>query len=300
VERITCGHVAADTEGLLAAYVGVSKTEREGLRRELGLSGTVFLYVGRLIPLKGLPELLSAWSGLDSLVRGRANLLLVGDGPERAPLEALCRENGLTNVRFVVAVDYDRIAPYYAAADLFVMPTLEDNWSLVVPEAMACGLPILCSKYNGCWPELVREGENGWVFDPLDRPRTCGSLKTTIAASPERLRAMGRDSSAVVRQHLPGEVAQAIHKARGCWPWSANRCQHPTDFSFTQRGPSTPGPFHPPDASLTGTARVSKRPARANRSLTVAARPAWGHRSLPAAVRAKGSEMPSPAKPGTE
>ena len=48
------------------------------------------------------------------------------------------------------------------------MPTIEDNWSLVVPEAMACGLPVATSIYNGCYPELVNKNLNGMVFDTFN------------------------------------------------------------------------------------------------------------------------------------
>jgi glycosyltransferase involved in cell wall biosynthesis len=65
-------------------------------------------------------------------------------------------------------VNYNEIYRYYAVADVFVLPTLEDNWSLVIPEAMACGLPVATSIYNGCHVELIHEGENGCVFDTLD------------------------------------------------------------------------------------------------------------------------------------
>ena len=102
--------------------------------------------------------------------------------------------------------------PYYAAADAFVIPTLEDNWSLVVPEAMACGLPILCSKYNGCWPELVQEGRNGWVFDPLDEQGTTETLSTAVRCQPE-LATMGAESLAIVSEHSPRRAAQAILSA---------------------------------------------------------------------------------------
>ena len=114
----------------------------------------------------------------------------MGDGPERQSLEQSAKSKGL-NVRFIGPVDYDKLAPYYAAADAFIIPTLEDNWSLVVPEAMACGLPILCSKYNGCWPELVQEGRNGWVFDPLDPADTVRCL-----AQCARLKAESRKQKA--------------------------------------------------------------------------------------------------------
>ena len=104
------------------------------------------------------------------------------------------------------------MALYYAAADVFIIPTLEDNWSLVVPEAMACGLPILCSRYNGCWPELVKEGVNGWVFDPFD---INDMLRVFRAASDagDQLKKMGDRSHEIVEAHSPENAARSILSA---------------------------------------------------------------------------------------
>lgn len=138
-------------------------------------------------------------------------LVIVGDGPERGRLMNQTSAAGLKSVYFEGSVDYDHMAGYYAASDAFVMPTLEDNWSLVVPEAMACGLPILCSKYNGCWPELVQE-RNGWVFDPLDPQDTLRGLKACIERGPE-LPGMGRESRAIIAGHTPRHAARSIYEA---------------------------------------------------------------------------------------
>jgi len=121
----------------------------------------------------------------------------------------MCSQRNLTGVRFVGSVDYDNIAQYYAAADIFIMPTLEDNWSLVVPEAMACGLPILCSKYNGCWPELVHDGINGWVFDPLKPDDIMRVLEWCIEHS-EDLKSMGEKSGQIVARLTPETAAKSI------------------------------------------------------------------------------------------
>ncbi len=128
---------------------------------------TVFLTVSRLIKLKGIDLLLTAWKRFQQSGNKDCALLIVGDGPERRLLEQLCINQSINDIFFAGLVEYDYIHLYYALSDIFVIPTPEDNWSLVVPEAMACGKPILCSRYNGCWPELVQEDFNGWVFDPL-------------------------------------------------------------------------------------------------------------------------------------
>ena len=176
------------------------------------LYGTVFLYVGRLIRLKGLSELLAGWERFTHSSRDKVTLLLVGEGPEQGSLERFCRDHSLENVRFAGPVDYDGLAEYYRCADLFIIPTLEDNWSLVVPEAMACGLPILCSRYNGCWPELVTAA-NGWIFDPLHAGDVHRVLTQAMAAR-ERWGPMGKCSRTIVGTYTPSWAAGVIHE--GC------------------------------------------------------------------------------------
>ena len=209
---ITTGHMAADTDGLRTRVQAIGQDQRKAIRLEMNIRGLAFLYVGQLIKRKGLEELLAGWARFERTAPGGATLLLVGNGPEAENLRARAAAANLEHVRLVGPVDYDSIASYYAAADVFVMPTLEDNWSLVVPEAMACGLPILCSKYNGCWPELVHTGGNGWVFDPLDSSDVFRALERCLAHAPVLPR-MGRNSQVVIGDHTPQKAAEAILRA---------------------------------------------------------------------------------------
>jgi glycosyltransferase involved in cell wall biosynthesis len=210
---ITTGHMAADTDSLKLKVEAIGREQRDAIRTEMNIRGLAFLYVGQLIKRKGVEELLAGWARFERTVPGRGTLLIVGGGSEAENLRAQVAAAGLQHVRFAGPVDYDGIASYYAAADVFVMPTLEDNWSLVVPEAMACGLPILCSRYNGCWPELVHAGGNGWVFDPLDSSGVFRALERCLANAP-MLPRMGRNSQVVIGDHTPQKAAEAI--LRGC------------------------------------------------------------------------------------
>lgn len=212
-ERITFGHMVADVEGLRHSSAMVTAAQVHALRSRLRLDGLVFLYVGQLIARKGVHELLTAWSRLSRTIgRQEATLLIVGDGPQREDLERRCEREGLASVRFAGAVDYDELSLYYRSADVFTIPTLEDNWSLVVSEAMACGLPVMCSIYNGCWPELV-SADNGWTFDPHDAEQTVSVLRTVLA-SRDRLGAMGRASKRILDDFTPTTAARQI--ARAC------------------------------------------------------------------------------------
>jgi glycosyltransferase involved in cell wall biosynthesis len=150
---------------------------------------------------------------LEQCQPGAGTLLIAGDGPLRQELEAKVREHSLHSVRFLRHVEYDAIASFYAASDVFVLPTLEDNWALVVPEAMACGLPILCSRFNGGHGDLIDEEKNGWVFDPYDEENFCGKLATCVAQR-DRLPEMGRRSLKIIENHGPERAAESIME--GC------------------------------------------------------------------------------------
>jgi glycosyltransferase involved in cell wall biosynthesis len=99
---------------------------------------------------------------------------IVGDGNLYNSLK--CKYEKDSSIVFWGRVDYDEIYKFYATSDVFILPTIEDNWSLVVPEAMACGLPVATSIYNGCHPELIHEGENGCTFDTYDNKSILNAL----------------------------------------------------------------------------------------------------------------------------
>ncbi len=224
--KINTGNMAADTEGLTELRAHFSTGEVQNLKAELGLNQYVFLFTGRLVPLKGVDKLLSVWFKTFASEKD-ASLLIVGGGAEKEILQNKCIENNCENVVFTGEVDYDLIYRYFAVSNVFVIPTLQDNWSLVVPEAMACGLPVICSKYNGCWPELVRP-ENGWVFDPLNSEDFTEKLKSTWNIR-EKWFSMGKNSLNIVENYTPPKVASKIYQA--CTNATLKKAPHTSSFS---------------------------------------------------------------------
>lgn len=213
-EKITTGHMVSDTNGLSEAVREITRDDIEEYKRQYNISvdTKVFLSVGQLIKRKGIDKLLCIWSKLQNEYQVNATLVIVGSGPEQQLLEDIVESNIIANVVFAGNVDYDKIHMFYALADVFVISTLEDNWSLVVPEAMSCKKPILCSKYNGCWPELVKDGINGYVFDPYDSDKTA-MLFNSIISDSKSLMKMGEKSYDIVRPFTPSSAAVAIEKA---------------------------------------------------------------------------------------
>jgi glycosyltransferase involved in cell wall biosynthesis len=208
-ERIAYGHMVADTKTLNEKAVITTQQKRDAIRQKLDIKGLCFLFVGQLTDRKGVHHLLDSWSKFEKSRPAQGTLLIIGEGPEAGTLQNQANGLNLSCVRFPGAVDYDQIADYYASADVFIIPTLEDNWSLVVPEAMTCGLPILCSKYNGCWPELVHNSENGWVFDPLDHEDLFRCL-TECVKNKDRLKQMGEKSKVIVGNYTPEKAAETV------------------------------------------------------------------------------------------
>jgi glycosyltransferase involved in cell wall biosynthesis len=201
--------MVADSEKLVEAFELVSVAGVDALRQKFGKPELVFLAVGRLNERKGIRELIKGWSLIEQNSNEKLMLIIIGKGPLEKELKTLTKNLNLKGVIFYGSVDYNDIARYYAVADVFVMPTLEDNWSLVVPEAMACGLPVICSKYNGCYPELIEPGKNGWIFDPLDKEDTFQALKKCVE-SKLKLKQMGEKSKKIISHHTPQHAAHAI------------------------------------------------------------------------------------------
>jgi len=147
---------------LYGAARQVSVSEREARRQELGLSGCVFLYVGRLWQGKGLDELLTAYRNLEVELGDKVSLLVVGDGVDEAHYRHLF--TSLPRVVMPGFIQPAELPHWYALADCLVFPTHGDPNGLVVEEALAAGLPVIVSDAAGDIRSRVPEGIAGYVF----------------------------------------------------------------------------------------------------------------------------------------
>lgn len=146
-----------------------------------------FLFVGRLIPQKGLQHLIAALGMLSSASWSRIRVHIVGDGPERAALEAEQKRHGFREVLvFHGNVDYPRVRDFYASAHVFVYPTLRDYRALAPFEALSAGMPIISSMHDGGVSENVVDGCNGFVVEPTDHGQFARVIQS-IVDQPELL-----------------------------------------------------------------------------------------------------------------
>ncbi|WP_406684198.1 glycosyltransferase family 4 protein [Seonamhaeicola sp. MEBiC1930] len=206
LKKVTYGHMVADIDTFNIDKSNVKKDYF--IDKVDDLNTLIYIYVGRLVDAKGINELLFCWNNFQK--RKKVKLFLIGDGPDREKYELKIEEMELKNVVFLGKIEYEKLSHLYKSADVFVMPTLEDNWSLVVPEAMAAGLPILCSIYNGCYPEYITE-KNGWVFDPLDQVDFLSNLEKSYHCN--YLKELGVASKEIISNFSPLEASKSILKA---------------------------------------------------------------------------------------
>jgi len=170
---------------------------REAARRDLGLGPEpTLLFVGRIQRLKGIDVLIRAAAALADDLPGIKVLIAGGSGEaagKRPPEEEreLARLRGIVDelgfqdsVRFLGAVDQSRLAQYYRAADLTVMPSTYESFGLVAVESMACGTPVVASRVGGL-ATIVRDDENGALV-PWRDPRLFADRIRSILTEPRR------------------------------------------------------------------------------------------------------------------
>lgn len=174
------------------------------------LSKPSFLYVGRLAEEKNVPGLLKSWIAYREQ-GGTWPLVLCGDGPERAALEAAATQSGLgAEVVFTGLKTTRELLPHYAEAGCFVLPSTREPWGLVVNEAMAAGLPVLVSERCGCAEDLVQAGGNGFTLDPQNQPAMTALLHRMEQLPADERKRMGERSAAIIQRYSPSGFGSSI------------------------------------------------------------------------------------------
>lgn len=179
-------------EKIFAAHNSVSPAPEKPDDRPQTVDPMTVLFVGRLQARKRLDSLLRACAELGSNPR----LIIVGDGPERITLEWFAKDLYPT-AEFVGAKHGADLKPYFAQADLFVLP---GTGGLAAQEAMSYGLPVIVAKGDGTQDDLVREG-NGWQIPPEDYDALVSTMKNALSDL-ARLRRMGQESFRIVSEEI--------------------------------------------------------------------------------------------------
>jgi 1,2-diacylglycerol 3-alpha-glucosyltransferase len=158
-----------------------------------------FLASARFVARKNHLNLLRAYSSYRIAAGDEAwALVILGDGELREEMSRLCMTLGVErHVHMPGFVQYEDLPAWYAYASCFIHPSRTEQWGLVVNEAMAAGLPVLVSRTCGCAEDLVRDGYNGFLFDPNDIDQL-SSLLQRMSRDGVNRQAMGDRGRAIV------------------------------------------------------------------------------------------------------
>ncbi len=162
-------------------------------RRPIPDYPSLILTVARLTAQKDIGTLIAAMAILRE--RGcAARLVIVGDGPERARLEAQARELELQDrVEFLGGLPQAQLPGYYARAAVFALPSIREGMGLVFAEALLCGVPVIAVNSGGV-TDIVRDGETGLLLPERDPRALAGAIQKLLddRALAARLAANGR------------------------------------------------------------------------------------------------------------
>ncbi|MDY7041986.1 MAG: glycosyltransferase family 4 protein, partial [Chloroflexota bacterium] len=166
-------------------------------KRLLGQEFTALvLFAGRLVPQKDLPNLIGAMQRVIAR-HPQALLVMAGTGPEADVARRLARDLGVErNVTWLGAVPYEEIPAYFAACDLFVLPSVYEGNARVLAEAAAAGKPVVSTDVSGT-QDTVIDGETGYIV-PVGQPEGLAQGVIRLLDDPARAVEMGRRA----REHV--------------------------------------------------------------------------------------------------
>jgi glycosyltransferase involved in cell wall biosynthesis len=177
-ERIAFIPNAVDTQ----KFAPASAIRKQQLRKRFGVSSqdTMFLFIGRFEKRKGADTLLRAWEKLDDGI-----LWIVGAGSEESALQKVAKELRLQRVQFLGGT----LNPldYYQAADVFILPSIQEGFPNVILEAMSCGLPCIASEIGGV-TDIMKQDSQGILVPPADANSLAEAMKRMLYSKKDRIR----------------------------------------------------------------------------------------------------------------
>lgn len=188
------------------------KSKRRSIRVSLGIRDEDFVitYMGRMANEKNLYRLLDAYS---SFSRANKKLFFIGRGYLYENIEKYVKENNIQQVNLMGFQNRKKILDFYAASDLFILPSVYEPWGIVINEAMCFGLPIIASDKVGAATDLVKNGYNGFIFPSTDEKKLKEYIQKIADMTEKERQAMGENSLKIIRSWVSAiDPAKQIKK----------------------------------------------------------------------------------------
>jgi glycosyltransferase involved in cell wall biosynthesis len=189
---------AAGVTGVLAISCGIEASKFANATPTSNKHPRI-LFLGRLDYEKHIHNLLNAVAKLPANLNTQVEI--VGDGGERAALEAQARELGIADqVKFLGHISEDELPKAYERATLFAMPSIAELQSIATMEAMASGRPVVAADAMAL-PHLVHDGDNGYLFEPNDVDMFADRLLKVLTADKKELARLSDNSLYLIQSH---------------------------------------------------------------------------------------------------
>ena len=209
-DRIFLGYDVVDN-GHFARGALRARADAGHWRTVKGLPEKYFFACTRFIARKNVSGVLRAYAAYRHKCAAEPwGLVIAGSGAELADYRQIVSELTIGGVIWPGFVQYEELPVYYGLASAFIHPALSEPWGLVVNEALASGLPVLCSRGTGARYELVDEGNSGALFDPCSIGGMADAMLWLASISPNRLAAMGKRSEQIAAHWEPERFGQGL------------------------------------------------------------------------------------------
>jgi len=190
--------------------------DREHLRSELGLEPDrpIILYVSKLSAVKRGLDLLEAYMRMspDQVREPHPYLIFIGAGDQREILEDRAAARHWSSIKFLGFKNQTELPRYYDLCDVLVLPSVFEPWGLVVNEVMNAGRAVVVSDQVGCGPDLVKSGENGYVFPAGDIDGLRQAL-VNLMGDHQKYRVMGQKSLEIINKWSIEEDVAGLNMA---------------------------------------------------------------------------------------
>jgi glycosyltransferase involved in cell wall biosynthesis len=192
IKDYLCGQLGIPAERVTVIPLGIEtaryeRRDRDVWRQRLGFGPEpVFVFIGRLAPVKQVPGLIAAFLAVMARRGGGARLLLVGDGSERAACEKLIASHPQGHLVTLAGEQADTV-PFLSASDVFVMNSRSEGTPRALLEAMSTGLPAICTGVGGI-PDMM--SGRGWITRPGDSAAFEAALERALD-DPAAIAALG-------------------------------------------------------------------------------------------------------------
>lgn len=210
-DKVFAGYDVVDNDYFIAAS-DLARNRGIELRNKYDLPEKYFIVVARFVEEKNLFRLIDAYKEYKAVNDVKAwGLVICGSGPLEEELKIYGAD--IEGIKWMGFRQINELPEIYAFASAFILPSTREPWGLVLNEAMACRLPVLVSSTAGCRYDLLKDGENGFLFDPYKPSELTGCMKK-ITSMPEDARVkMGKRSRDIISDWGPGRFGENLLNA---------------------------------------------------------------------------------------